>query len=41
MGLGIRIRCRSVRLTIEDAGHIIVQDKPEEFEAVIRKFLAS
>jgi pimeloyl-ACP methyl ester carboxylesterase len=26
---------------IEDAGHIIVQDKPEEFEAVIRKFLAS
>ena len=26
---------------IEDAGHIIVQDKPEEFEATIREFLAS
>ena len=26
---------------IEDAGHIIVQDKPEEFEAEIRQFLAS
>jgi len=27
-------------VTIGDAGHIIVQDKPEEFEAAIRKFLA-
>ena len=25
---------------IEDAGHIIVQDKPEEFETAVRKFLA-
>ena len=27
-------------VTIEDAGHIIVQDKPAEFEAAVRKFLA-
>ena len=28
-------------VNIEDAGHIIVQDKPEEFEVAIREFLAS
>ncbi|MCL0044561.1 alpha/beta hydrolase [Dehalococcoidia bacterium] len=28
-------------VTIEGAGHIIVQDKPEEFEAAILEFLAS
>jgi len=28
-------------VTIEDAGHIIVQDQPEKFETTIRRFLAS